>query len=133
MHADGNAAPDPVRAGTAVLRGGVAMGLARCRHAARAHWRRRPRRPLPERNRRRAGMGGFLVALALGLWAHGMPASLEPISAYLLPAMGGFGVVLLVGGIHGANGASFDFLDMLLWIAVAIGCAALLVFEGHFV
>jgi hypothetical protein len=95
--------------------------------------RRRPRRPLPERNRRRAGMGGFLVALALGLWAHGVPEPLEPISAYLLPIIGGFGVVLLVGGIHGANGASFDFLDVLFWIAVAIGCAALLVFEGHLV
>src|SRR4051812_8108071 len=95
--------------------------------------RRRPRRPLPERNRRRAGVGGFLVALALGLWAHGVPAPLEPISPYLLPAMGSFGGVLLVGGIHGANGASFDFLDVLFWIAVAIGCAALLVFEGHFV
>ena len=36
-------------------------------------------------------------------------------------------------GLNGANGASFDFLDVLFWIAVAIGCAALLVFEGHLV
>lgn len=113
----------------ATLLWGLVGGVLR----ALLNLRRRPRRPLPERNRRRAGIGGFLVALALGLWAHGVPAPLEPISAYLLPAMGGFGGVLLVGGIHGANGASFDFLDMLFWIAVAIGCAALLVFEGHLV
>jgi hypothetical protein len=68
--------------------------------------------------------------LAIGLWAHGVPALLRPIGGYVIGGLAGLGLLYLVVGVHGSQGARFDLLQAFWWCAAAAGCAALLVFKG---
>lgn len=94
-------------------------------------WLRWKRVDLQTKNRIRAGGGGFLCALAVGLAVARFPVVdpfIDPIRSWLIAGLAGFGLLYLVVGIHGAHGARFDFMSLVWWSVLGLGCAALLVF-----
>jgi hypothetical protein len=86
--------------------------------------------PLPQKNMTRATFGGFVVALSIGFAATGIPFR-DPVAAWALAGVGGLGLLYLVAGVFGSQGARFDVISVFWWGVGALGCgAALLHFEG---
>lgn len=109
----------------ALLRRGLRLGLSASRLA------RNPRAvPLPQRNMTRATFGGFVVALAVGFAATGIPFH-NPVTAWALAGVGGLGLLYLVAGAFGSQSARFDVISVFWWGVGALGCVAtLLHLEG---
>jgi hypothetical protein len=92
-----------------------------------ARWRMLP---LAQKNMTRATFGGFLVALALGAAAAGIPFQ-HPGGAWAVAGAGSLGLLYLTVGIFGSQGARFDVMSVFWWSALGLGCAAVLLhFEG---
>jgi hypothetical protein len=109
----------------ALLRRALRLGLLVGRQ--RRQWRMVP---LPQRNMTRATFGGFVVALSIGFAATGIPFR-DPVAAWALAGVGGLGLLYLVAGVFGSQGARFDVISVFWWGVAALGCvAALLHFEG---
>jgi len=109
----------------ALLRRGLRLGLRAWRP-----WRQWRAVPLPQRNMTRATFGGFVVALSIGFAATGIPFC-YPVAAWALAGVGGLGLLYLVAGATGSQGARFDFLSLFWWgVGAAVCAAALLHFEG---
>src|SRR5690242_13757374 len=62
--------------------------------------------PLPQKNRTRATGGAFVLVVCVILAAHGFPV----IGWQATAIIAAFALLYLVVGIHGAQGASFDFM-----------------------
>lgn len=109
----------------ALLRRALRLGLSVQRQ--RRQWRMAP---LPQRNMTRATFGGFVVALAIGFAATGIPFR-NPVATWALAGIGGLGLLYLAVGVIGSQGAVRDWLSVFWWSVGAFGClAALLHFEG---
>jgi hypothetical protein len=95
-------------------------------------WLRWKHVPLAQKNQIRAGLGGFLCALAVGLAVVELPQPaerlIEPIRVWLIAGLAGFGALYLVVGVLGSQGARVDFMSLVWWGVLGLGCAALLVF-----
>ena len=95
-------------------------------------WLRWKHVELARKNQMRAGFGGFLLALSIGLAVAKLPPIadqfIDPIRVWLIAGMAGFGALYLVVGIHGSHGARIDFMSLVWWSVLGLGCAALLVF-----
>jgi hypothetical protein len=86
--------------------------------------------PLPQKNMTRATFGGFVVALSIGFAATGIPFR-DPVVTSALAGVGGLGLLYLVAGATGSQGARVDVISVFWWGVGALGCgAALLHFEG---
>jgi hypothetical protein len=80
--------------------------------------------PLPQKNKTRATAGAFLLVGCAILAAHGFPV----IGWQATAIIAAFALLYLVVGIHGAQGASFDFMSAFWWGVLALGSAVLLGF-----
>jgi hypothetical protein len=80
--------------------------------------------PLPQKNKMRATGGAFVLVACVFVAAHGFPL----IGWRTTAAIAAFALLYLVVGIHGSQGATFDFMAAFWWGALAIGAAVLLVF-----
>jgi apolipoprotein N-acyltransferase len=94
------------------------------RGAARLARIRRNNVPLPQKNKRRATGGAFVLVACIVLAAHGFPVIGWQITAVLA----GFALLYLVVGVHGAHGATFDVMAAFWWGVLALGAAVLLGF-----
>lgn len=83
--------------------------------------------PLQQKNITRATWGGALLVACAVLAVHGFPVIGWKVTA----GIAALALVYLVVGIHGSQGARFDFMSVFWWAALGLGCvAALLHFEG---
>jgi hypothetical protein len=80
--------------------------------------------PLPQKNRTRATGGAFVLVACAVLAAHGFPV----IGWQATAIIAAFALLYVVVGIHGSQGASFDFLSAFWWGVLALGAAVLLGF-----
>ena len=94
------------------------------RGAARLARVRRNNVPLPQRNKTRATGGAFVLVACAILAAHGFPV----IGWQATAIIAAFALLYLVVGIHGSQGARFDFMSAFWWGALALGAAVLLGF-----
>lgn len=86
--------------------------------------------PLPQKNMTRATFGGFVTALSIGFAATGIPLR-DPVAAWALAGAVGLGLLYLVAGATGSQGARFDVISVFWWGVAALGlAAALLHLEG---
>lgn len=93
-------------------------------------WLRWKRVDLQTKNHIRAGGGGFLCALAVGLAVARLPLVdpfIDPIRSWLIAGLAAFGLLFLVGGILGRNSGR-DFFSAMWWGLGAAACVALLIF-----
>ena len=87
--------------------------------------RRGQQRPLQQRNMTRATFGGFVVALCIGFAATGIPFQ-YPVAAWALAGAGGLGLLYLVAGACGSQGARVDAISVFWWGVGGLGLAAVL-------
>jgi hypothetical protein len=80
--------------------------------------------PLPQKNKTRATGGAFVLVGCVILAAHGFPV----IGWQATAIIAAFGLLYVVVGIHGSQGASFDFMSAFWWGVLALGAAVLLGF-----
>ena len=107
----------------ALLRGLFRVGGGAARLA-----RNRRNVPLPQKNKTRATAGGFVLVACIVLAAHGFPV----IGWQATAGIATLALLYLVVGIHGSQGATFDFMSAFWWGVLAIGCAAALAFFNGF-
>ena len=78
----------------------------------------------------RATFGGFVVTLAVGFAATGIPFQ-NPVTAWALAGTGGLGLIYLIAGVVGSQSARLDVISVFWWGFSALGLAlALLHFNG---
>jgi hypothetical protein len=85
-------------------------------------------RSLQQKNMTRATAGAFVLAVCAVLAVKGFPL----VGWQLTAGIAALALLYLVVGIHGRQGARFDFMAVFWWGALTLGCAALLIFIGGF-
>jgi hypothetical protein len=97
------------------------------RGAARLARMRRNNVPLPQKNKTRATGGAFVLVACAVLAFHGFPV----IGWQATAIIAAFALLYLVVGIHGSQGATFDFMSAFWWGVLAIaGVVAFVHFQG---
>jgi hypothetical protein len=84
--------------------------------------------PLPKKNITRATAGAFVLVGCAAVAFYGFPV----IGWQVTAVIAALALLYLCVGIHGSQGARFDFMAVFWPCAVALGCLALLIFIGGF-
>jgi hypothetical protein len=85
-------------------------------------------RSLQQKNISRATAGAFVLVGCAVLAVYGFPV----IGWQMTAGIAALALLYLVVGIHGSQGARFDFMAAFWPAVLALGCLALLVFIGGF-
>jgi hypothetical protein len=88
-------------------------------------WLRWRHIPLVQKNHTRAGIGGFLMIAAAGLAVYGSPVC-DPYNGWGFAGLAGLGLLYLIVGAVGSQGARFDVMSVIWWGVLGLACAALL-------